>query len=973
MLSINLHSFAWLSHSRLRILIPLLCALAPAFALILFTSYEARERAVVESRREAASRVIDMRSRVQEILRDSQRMLESMANMPEIRGNTALVKCNQLLADTLRLHPKYSNIIVADTAGIIRCSALPSSLQAKVADRDYFQNAIRLRDFAIGEYQVSRMSGKSALVLAQPMLDERGNVGAVAAIGLDLAWLNGVLGQAILPEGSILGLLDGNGRLLAGYPSGQDQLSRPVHEWTPQAGEQPGKLIEAKWSNGENRIATLIPVFHEKSGSSLFLSLDVPSHAAYAEINNNEKRDLLLMGIVAFLALSFGWIAGDRLYLRRIGDLLNLRDVRIKRADEELLQANRALTVLSAVNQALVRATDEQTLLDEVCLEIVRDGHYPLAWVGFAESGVDDSIRVMAKAGDAQAYVDSIALGLHAHPIIPSPAANAILSGKTTLFRDLRDDPRFIAWRADAIKHHFAAMISLPLVICGKVSGTLQICAIEPEAFNGEEVKLLQELADDLGYGISSLRHAAAHERVERELAYQHNYDALTGLANRTLFHDRLNQAVLQASRSGALVAVVMIDIDRFKAINESLGHVSGDTLLTHVGQCLSACLRKGDTVARFSADEFALIMNDVAKEEDVAPVARKILAAVMQPLDLAGRKVYNSASMGISLYPKDGEVGESLLKNASAAIYRAKSLGGGSFCFYAPEMNERASARFIMEADLRRALEQDELMIYFQPKVSLVSGLVTGAEALVRWRHPEIGIVPPGDFIPLAEETGLILPLGKWVIENVCAQLRTWLDSGLPVPPVAINLSPHQFRQENLASLIEQSLRFYKLDARLIDLEITESALMDDVEAAVATMHELRAVGVKLSLDDFGTGYSSLSYLKRFPIDQLKIDRAFVRDLMTDADDCEICTAVIGLAHNLGLTVIAEGVESEGQMSYLTRHGCDEMQGHYFSMALPAPDFAMLLAKPKSPWLSALLPEETFLMAAPVRLKATG
>lgn len=290
-------------------------------------------------------------------------------------------------------------------------------------------------------------------------------------------------------------------------------------------------------------------------------------------------------------------------------------------------------------------------------------------------------------------------------------------------------------------------------------------------------------------------------------------------------------------------------------------------------------------------------------------------------------------------MYPKDGEIGENLIRNASAAIYRAQPMGGGSFRFYAPEMNERTSARFIMEADLRRALEREGLMRYFQPKVSLVSGRVTGAEALVRWRHPEIGVVPPGDFIPMAEETGSIRPMGTWVIASVCTQLRSWLDAGLQVPPVAINLSPHRFRQGNLASLIEHSLRAHSLDARFIDLEITESALMDDVEAAVATMHELRAVGVKLPLDDFGTGFSSLSYLKRFPIDQLKIDRAFVRDLTIDPNDCKICTAVIGLAHNLKLTVVAEGVESEGQMNFLRRQGCDEIQGHYFSMALSAED----------------------------------
>ena len=965
MLSINRLSIAWLTRARLRILISLLLTIAPAFALILFSSYEARERAMTESRQHAFSLVNNMRSRVQETLAQSHQLLESMARTPEVRGQTPANNCNKLLADMLRLHRQFVNIIVADAVGHVRCSAVPSNSLVNVADRDYFQKAIRLRDFSLGHYQASRISGRNTLVLAHPIIDEKGKVSSVVAIGLDLVWLNEILDRAELPAGAILSLLDDRGNLLAGYRDEHGLLGYPVPEWKQlTGGALAGEVIEAKWSNGEERLTALTPLFPDKSGSNLFLRIGIPAHAAYAEINRIENRDLLLMGIAAFLALSFGLFAGDRLLLRRLGESLNLSEVKVRRADEELRQANRALAVLSAVNHTLVRSGEEQTLLDEVCLEIVRNGHYPLAWVGFAERGRDESIRVMAKAGDDLGYLDSLDLLLNEQTTIPRPAGNAILNGKTTILRDVLDDPRFAQWRSEAIKHNFAAMIALPIIIDGKVSGALQICAPEPDAFDAAEVNLLQELADDLGYGIASLRHAAAHERVERELDYQHNYDTLTGLANRTLFQDRLSQAVLQASRNGSLVAVVMLNLDRFQAINESLGHRNGDALLNHVGQCLSASLRKGDTVARLSADEFAVIMSDVAKEEDVAPVARKLITAVMKPLELDGRVVYSSASLGISLYPKDGETGEILIKNASAAIYRAKSLGGGSFRFYTPEMNERASARFIMEADLRRALERDELMMYFQPKVSLISGKVTGAEALVRWRHPEIGIVPPGDFIPMAEETGLIRPMGKWVIENVCAQLRTWLDAGLTVPPVAINLSPHQFRQENLAALIQHSLTFNNLDASLIDLEITESALMDDVETAVATMHELRTVGVKLSLDDFGTGYSSLSYLKRFPIDQLKIDRAFVRDLMTDPEDCEICTAVIGLAHNLKLSVVAEGVESEGQMNYLRRHGCDEMQGHLYSMALPASDFEKLLAEPKILWLSALLPEEQILGA---------
>jgi diguanylate cyclase (GGDEF)-like protein len=615
----------------------------------------------------------------------------------------------------------------------------------------------------------------------------------------------------------------------------------------------------------------------------------------------------------------------------------------------ELARLNRTLRVLSQCNYTLVRAKSEPELLEAICRQIVEIGGYRLAWVGYAQHDERKSVSPAAHAGFDDGYVDHLDLTWSDDERGRSPLGTAIREGRPVMARQILTDPTYGPWREDALRHGLASAIALPLRDRKGVIGALDICAAEADAFDAAEAKLLEELADDLGYGIASLREAATRERFERELDYRANYDVVTGLANRSLFQDRLTQAAWHAARAGRLVAVLLINLDRFKAINDSLGHDAGDALLKHVGQRLAASLRDGDTVARLAGDEFAVALSDVAKAEDVTSVAHKMLRAVTQPLALDGREVYTSASMGISLHPKDGEDAESVLKNAGAALSSAKSLGGNTFRFYAPEMNERAFARFALEADLHRALERGELLLHFQPKVSLSSGEVSGAEALVRWHHPELGLIPPGDFIPLAEETGLIQPLGEWVIDNACEQMRSWLDAGLPVPPVAVNLSARQFHQENLARMIKQSLRVNSLEANLLELEITESTVMRDVGAAVTTLAELKAIGVKLSLDDFGTGYSSLGYLKRFPIDRLKIDQSFVRDVTTDPDDAAICLAVIGLAHNLKLTVTAEGVETEGQMDYLRRHGCDEMQGYLFSRPLPAEEFARLLAEKKT------------------------
>jgi diguanylate cyclase (GGDEF)-like protein len=612
----------------------------------------------------------------------------------------------------------------------------------------------------------------------------------------------------------------------------------------------------------------------------------------------------------------------------------------------ELWRLNRTLRMLSRCNEALVRASSESELLNAICQQIVDSGDYRLAWVGFACHDEDKSVQLAAFAGVGGNYLADLKLSWGDDERRREIGGRAICEGWPVIVRDIATDPVFEPWRQQAIKLGFASCMAHPLKGKDGVLGTLNIYSADDDAFDAEEVQLLQELAEDLAFGIVSQRETARRMEAERALDYQTNFDTVTGLANRNLFSDRLRQAIAHAGRAGRQVAILQLSLDRYKAVKDSLGHGAGDALLQHVGRSLTSTLREGDTVARLSGDEFAVAIGDLASEADVAPVVLKLLAAVLEPMTLAGSNVYTSASIGISLYPKDGAETNQLLHSADAALSSAKAMGGNLFRFYAAEMNERISTRFAMESELRRALAQDELRVYFQPRVNLASGEMCGAEALVRWQHPAKGLVPPSDFIPLAEETGLILPLGEWVIRSVCRQQRSWLDAGLPVPPVAVNLSALQFRQENLAQLIRHELAANQLEASYLEMEITESTLMDNLDQAVATLQQLRATGIKLSLDDFGTGHSSLSRLRRLPIDHLKIDQSFVRNLTTDPEDAAICLSIIGLAHNLHMTVIAEGVETEGQANYLRQHRCDEMQGYYFSRPLPVGDFEQLLAQ---------------------------
>jgi len=443
---------------------------------------------------------------------------------------------------------------------------------------------------------------------------------------------------------------------------------------------------------------------------------------------------------------------------------------------------------------------------------------------------------------------------------------------------------------------------------------------------------------------IGAMTDITMRKEAEERLAYLAQFDSLTGLPNRHLFRDRLMQSMTQAMRLAKPMAVLFIDLDRFKLVNDTLGHSAGDRLLKEATRRLQASLRPGDTVGRFGGDEFGAVLADLGKPGDASVVAQKIIDALAQPFHLEGHETYVTASIGITLFPTDGDDAGTLIMNADTAMYRAKEQGRNTYQYFTREMNERAMQRVKMEASLRRAIERSEFLLHYQPKVKLDSGEVCGFEALIRWQHPERGLVSPMEFIPVLEDTGLIVPVGEWVMREVCAQIKRWQKSGLRVPPVAVNLSARQFQQKGLEDSVRRLLAEAGVDPTLIQIELTESLLMKDPEAAARTLQGLKESSLRLSVDDFGTGYSSLNYLKRFPIDALKIDRTFIRDVTIDPDDAAITVAIIGLAHSLDLKVIAEGVETEGQLEFLAQHGCDEIQGYLFSRPVGADECAQIL-----------------------------
>ena len=445
-------------------------------------------------------------------------------------------------------------------------------------------------------------------------------------------------------------------------------------------------------------------------------------------------------------------------------------------------------------------------------------------------------------------------------------------------------------------------------------------------------------------------RDITERKQAEEQLYRLAHHDTLTGLPNRILFLDRLQQAKALATRYHHHVAVLFLDLDRFKIINDTLGHPVGDKLLQKVAQRIAGCVREVDTVARIGGDEFTIVLVNIDTIEDVKRVSHKILKSLSVPFTVDTYELFITTSIGITLFPSDGDNIDTLVKKADIAMYHAKGEGRNNFQFYTPQMDENADKRLLLETSLRKALDHGEFRVYYQPKVDVATKSITAMEALLRWKHPQLGLVSPAEFIPLAEETGLIIPIGEWVLRSACLQNREWLEQGVPRMRVAVNLSGFQFQQKNLLDMITSVLAETGLEAELLELEITESVIMQNPDFAVSVLNSLKEIGIHISIDDFGTGYSSLAHLKRFSVNTLKIDKSFVRDVEVNSADAAITTAIIAMGNSLNLKVIAEGVETEGQFSFLSENRCDEVQGFLFSTPMPASEVAGFLREHQKP-----------------------
>jgi diguanylate cyclase (GGDEF)-like protein len=620
----------------------------------------------------------------------------------------------------------------------------------------------------------------------------------------------------------------------------------------------------------------------------------------------------------------------------------------------QITRLNRVYAVMSDINASIVRVQDRQRLFDETCRIAVEKGNFGVAWIGrFDPVSLDVEPVAWAGVGSSE-FVGFNSTARADVPQGQGTVGQAIRTKTLAYCNDMSAVPGVGGnRRQEALRRGYLSSIALPLLVAGEVTGSLSLFAQEADFFTGDEVRLLTELADDISF---ALEHLAKKDQID----YMANRDAVTGVANRTLLNEHLQQAMAQANRAGHMVAVAVLKVENFRLINETLGHNLGDALLRVVASRLGLCIRKTDMLARLGGGEFVLVlplksdamavtrvMNRVASTvlEDAAAVEtlQRALNEVSQPLKVEGRELQPKCSMGVSLYPQDGDDAENLLKNAAAAATHAREYSGGNFQFYTADLNSELSERLTLQSSLRQAINNNEFSLYYQPKLNLMTGECSGAEGLLRWNHPEEGVIMPGRFISNLEDSGQIVDVGRWVMEQAVADLQRWLSIHPRSHRIAVNVSAVQLAQANFPELVEKILRENKAPGPVgLDLEITESLIMQDLQANIAKLKAVRDMGVNIIIDDFGTGYSSLSYLSKLPGNTLKIDQSFVQEMESSQDTLTIVSTIISLAHSLGLKVIAEGVETEAQKNTLRLLKCDEIQGYLISHALPCAQYEM-------------------------------
>ncbi|PKU22524.1 EAL domain-containing protein [Telmatospirillum siberiense] len=843
---------------------------------------------------------------------------------------------NVFLHRQIKHHPELDALRIVDETGHLRYGigeAAGNTTSSSVADRDYF---IRARDdpdsgLFVSKPVIGRISGKWSIALGRRINRPDGSFGGAVLALITLEQFQKLFRAIDIGPKGVVTLLDLDMEIVARHPEAKGRYSSTGTRITQEAltralqkAPETGAYDVTSWLDKTARVMS----YRKVDNYPGYIFVGIANDDFLGDWHKQSVMTIILMVLVVTIT--------------------GIGIKKSERAEKERQRLTRALRLLSEGNLSLARAADEPALLSDICRLVVEVGGYLMAWVGFAENDEEKTVRPVAQSGYEDGYLENTRISWSSELAIGrGPTGKAIDTGKCQVNQNILTNPTLAPWREAAIKRGYTASIALPLVSHAQTIGALTIYAAESDAFGTEEIALLEELARNLVFGMETLRTRSQIKTAQTEIEYLAYHDPLTDLPNRRLLLDRLHRTLASRERTKCGGALMLIDLDNFKTLNDTFGHETGDQLLRQVAERLSNCVRKGDTVARLGGDEFVVMVENLSENPEEAAaqiktIGEKILAALSSRYSVSEHEHHGTASVGAALFGDHQESVEELLKQVDIALYQAKAAGRNTLRFFDPELQAAVQARAAMEATLRQGIRDNQLLLYYQPQVD-GAGQSVGAEALVRWHHPDRGMVSPHEFIPLAEETGLILPLGEWVLETACSQIVAWSHQpGMAHLSLAVNVSARQFRQTDFVEKVQGVLKRTGANPQRLKLELTESMLVDNVEDIIEKMSALKRAGVSFSLDDFGTGYSSLSYLKRLPLDQLKIDQSFVRDVLTDPNDAAIARTIVALAQSLGLSVMAEGVETEAQRAFLSSHGCHHYQGYYFSRPLPVESFEL-------------------------------
>lgn len=954
------------STMRSRLIALVLLASLPALSLIAYTNIEQRRHDTDEAVSKALESVRHAAHHHSDLVEETRTILSVLAGTLDFEDQSGLSKA---FSDMVARRKTYAFIGFLDAKGNLVAGSIPFASPVYGGDRPYFRRAVESRDFAAGDFQVGRLTKAAGISFGYPVL-RQGRLRGVLFASVPIEALQRQLARVALQPGQVLSIADRNGTLLARHPpdgrvAGESIKDTDLGFLLGQAA--PEGSARAYGTDGVERLYSHIRIELAENSAIIIISA-TPASAVYAKADRLLTRNLVTSAAITALVLLLAWVASEGLVLKSVrglvavtkelgagkrksrarvdgasleinllaeslnemADALEARQEESERHLARIARLNRVYAVLSGINAAIIRDVGKEELLREACRIAVEQGSFSLACASLADKA--GRLYPAALAGGGEEYVERLVERASGEAGFEPLARRAFTEDREVLSAEAKIDGRLAPWLELAESFGYRSAAAFPLRVEGRPVGAITLYSTEPSFFDDhEELRLLREFASDTSLGL---------ERIEKEqrIEYLSRCDMLTGLVNRFIFEDHLDQAITRARHNQRHVTVVMIDIEDFGRINDDLGHAAGDEVLKAVAGYLAGSVRDGDTVARLGNDNFGVILQDLADREDSVTVVEKLMHGLPSSVTVAGDGVFIRTYAGISVFPNDGTTPGEIMQSAELAMHSCGAQGTDRVLYYAKEINDRALEQRRIERALRGAIAKKELSLVYQPIVAVEDRRLVALEALLRWKNDELGEVPPDRFIPVAEKTGLIVPIGEWVLKTAVAQAREWERRGAHGIKLGVNVSVRQIKEPDFC---ERAARIIGHDpgSRPVRLamEVTESELMKNMDIFVKSLIEVRRLGLSTYIDDFGTGYSSLSYLKDLPVDTLKIDRSFITDIATDSSSMSMAMGIIAIANSLGLEVVAEGVETEEQLAILSDLGCPFAQGYLFSKPLPA------------------------------------